>query len=339
VTKLETLTPHGWALTIASVQRDLLTWNSETVAALYHCADCGTCRAHCVTDQPLPDAIAAARAQVVARGLAPQKAYVLAETLKKWGNAYGQPLPERAPAQGEIALFVGDDAHFGRPAAVEAALALLTTAGVTPVVVGRGRNSGYLPSSLGFPDTARSLAQANLDEISASKCRQLLTLTPGDCHTLGQLYQDRLGLALPDGVVVEEVTAFLDAQAQEGRLGFARLPDEASYAYLDPTHAVRIPGRAAGPRRLLAQIMASPARELFWSRERAHPSGSTALQYTMPHLAMMLANARLEDARNVGAELVVNEAPGDLALLERLAPRHGVRVVGLFELLAQQVVR
>ena len=60
VTNLEPLTPHGWGLTIASVQRGLMTWNTETVGVLYHCADCGTCRANCVTDQPLPEAIAAA---------------------------------------------------------------------------------------------------------------------------------------------------------------------------------------------------------------------------------------------------------------------------------------
>ena len=69
VTQLETLTPHGWGLTIASVRRGLLTWNDETVDVLYSCADCGLCRANCVTDQPLPDAIAAARAEVTAHSL------------------------------------------------------------------------------------------------------------------------------------------------------------------------------------------------------------------------------------------------------------------------------
>ena len=63
VTHLETLTPHGWGLTIESVKRGLLTWNAETINVLYSCADCGACRANCVTDQPLPDAIASARAE------------------------------------------------------------------------------------------------------------------------------------------------------------------------------------------------------------------------------------------------------------------------------------
>lgn len=90
VTRRESLTPHGWALMIASVGRGLLAWDEETVQALYSCSDCGTCRAHCVTDQPLPEAIAAARADVAARDLAPAVVYETHRALKEWGNPYEQ---------------------------------------------------------------------------------------------------------------------------------------------------------------------------------------------------------------------------------------------------------
>ena len=50
VTRLETLTPHGWGLTISSIRRGMLAIDDSTVAAIYSCADCGTCRANCVTD-------------------------------------------------------------------------------------------------------------------------------------------------------------------------------------------------------------------------------------------------------------------------------------------------
>ncbi len=337
VTKLETLTPHGWALTIASVRRDLLTWNDETVGALYHCADCGACRSHCVTDQPLPDAIASARAEVTARGLAPATVYKLAETLKTWGNPYGQQIPTASGGQAEIALFVGDDAHFGRPATLNAALALLKAVGVEPLLIGVGRNNGYLASSLGFPDLARSLAQPTLDELVASGARRLLVLTAGDFYVLRQLYDDRLGLSLPDGIVVEEVTVFLAGQMQAGKLSLKQVSEPIAYAYVDPTHAVRVNDRHDAPRKLLAAVMGGGDRELFWSKDRTHPSGATALQYSMPHLAMMLAGARLEDARNAGAEAVISDSPGDLALLGRMASRYRLRVQCLYELLAAQL--
>ena len=75
VTARETFTPHAWALEIESVRRGQLKWNPETVDVLYSCADCGLCRAHCATDRPLPDAIAAARAEVVKSGAAPASVY------------------------------------------------------------------------------------------------------------------------------------------------------------------------------------------------------------------------------------------------------------------------
>ena len=58
VTQRETLTPHAWALTIdVGASAGPLTWSPDAADVLYACADCGLCQAHCVTDQPLPDAI------------------------------------------------------------------------------------------------------------------------------------------------------------------------------------------------------------------------------------------------------------------------------------------
>src|SRR4029450_2723851 len=68
VTYNEATSPHGWGLEIASVGRGLRDWKAATTDRLYQCADCGLCQSFCVTDQPLPDAIVAARAEVMAGG-------------------------------------------------------------------------------------------------------------------------------------------------------------------------------------------------------------------------------------------------------------------------------
>ena len=340
VLMLETLTPHGWGMTIASVQRGLLTWNADTAAALYHCADCGACQAHCVTDQPLPDAIAAARAEVAALGHAPAGVYRVGAMLEEWGNPFEKQAPSGPSGKGEIGLFVGDEAVYRWPKALEAALKLLHAAGVDPVVIGRGRNNGYLASSLGLPDRAQALAQATLDDLAASGVKRLLVLAPGDAFAFSRLYGERLGVTWPADVAVQEVTAFLAAQVDAGVLTLggngAQKGDGAAlpYTYLDPTHTVRLEGRWEAPRRLLDAVMSGPRCEPFWRKERAHPAGATALQFTFPYVAMMLAAARLEDAKAAGARVVVTEAPGDLALLTPLAPRYGLQVRGLYELLA-----
>jgi Fe-S oxidoreductase len=344
VTRLETLTPHGWGLLIASQRRGLLTWNDSSVDKLFSCADCGLCRSHCVTDQPLPDAIAAARAEVAAQGLAPASLYPINEALLAWGNPYQPAEPQEPGGQGEVALFVGDEAHYLWPGALEAALTLLKAVGVEPVLIGVGRNNGYIASSLGFPDTARRLAEANLADLRATGASTLLVLSPGDLFAFRQLYDERLGVDWPAGVKLLEVTTLLAERLAAGELRLTQSPSHSvtqspghPYAYVDPPHTVRAPERMAAPRSLLAAVMPTPGIELFWRQERTHPAGSTSLKFANPQLADHLTYARLGDAVQAGARLLLSEDPGTLHVLSAHALRFGVQVQGLYELLAEQL--
>jgi len=338
VTRRETLTPHGWGLTIASVQRDLLTWNQDTVDVLYSCADCGTCRAHCVTDQPLPDAIANTRAEVAAESLAPAAAYAVHKALQEWSNPYEKQVPETVNGQAEIALFVGDDAKYLQPATLGSALKLLEAAGVKPVLIGIGRSSGYLASSLGFPETAKMLVESTLDELKASGARRMLVLTPGDYYAFDRLLTDRLEVEWPQGVELQEVLSLLDKKFTAGILKFKSSDDKRPYAYIDPTHSLRIPARYETPRRLLASVMPIAGRELFWRKERMHPCGNGALQFISPHISDHLTYARLADAQQAGAQVAVTEDPGCLSHLSRHADRFGIHIQGLYELLVDHLV-
>jgi len=337
ITAKETLTPHGWGLTIASVRRGLLEWDPNTVDVLYSCADCGTCRAHCVTDQPLPEAIAAARAEVASSDLAPSAVTEVHAALQEWGNPYEEKAPSPVEGQGDVALFVGDDAQYLWPTALEAALKLLKAVGVEPVLIGVGRNNGYLASSLGYPETAQRLAQATLDDLSASGANRVLVLTPGDFFTFSQLYDERLGVEWPQDVALQEVVTFLAEQLEAGALKLELSKDETPYAYVDPTHSVSVTTRYDAPRKLLAAMLPTPGRELFWRRERAHPCGNTALQYTNHHIATHLNYSRLDDALKAGARMIVIEDPGCLAQLSRHAEMFRVEVRGLYELLADHL--
>ncbi|OUC04894.1 hypothetical protein RY27_30595 [Litorilinea aerophila] len=338
VTCIETFTPHGWALMIASERRGLLDWNVESVDKLYACADCGVCRAHCLTDQPLPDAIVAARNLVVQAGLAPPQVYELAECLRTWGTPWGAPLSEPAQAQGNVALFVGDEAYHRWPQAIDAARQLLDAIHLAPVPIGVGRNSGLVASSLGLRDVAQDLARATLQELSQVGAQELLALTPGDFYAFTQLYRERLDLPLPAEIAVIDVVTLLAERLTAGELTFRPFTLDAPWAYMDPPHAVRVdPRRHEAPRQLLAAILDSPPRELFWRRERAHPVGSLALSWTHPHVAEHLTRARLEDARRAGIRYLFSEDPGALAVLAPHAQSYGVEIRGLYEFLADRL--
>lgn len=334
VTRKETLSPHGWGLTIASLKRGLLPWDEEAADVIYSCADCGSCRSHCVTDQPLPTAIAAARAELVGRDLAPAVVYEIDAALKAWGNPYVEQAPQSVLDQGEVALFAGDEAHHLWPSALEAARTLLRVVGIEPVLIGVGRNSGYLASSLGLPDTAAALVRETLEELEATGATRMLVLTPGDYYTFSQLAGERLGIPWPEEVALKELIPYLAEKMEAKHLSLAREEEGPATAYVDPTHSVRVNSRYEAPRKLLSAVASSPTLELFWREDRAHPCGNVALQFTQPHIADHLTFARLDDALQRGARRVVTEDPGCLVHLRRHAGRFGLEVRGLYELLA-----
>ena len=338
VTHRETLSPHGWALVIASVNRGLLEWNQDTVDVIYSAPDHGNSRAHCVTDQPLPAAIASVRAEIVNQQLAPPIVYEIDERLRQYGTPFAQRKPGVIAGEGQVALFVGDEAQYLWPKTVSVASDMLVAMGINPVMIGVGRNNGYLASSLGLPDTARQLAEVTLAELQTSRAARMLVLSPGDYFTFNQLYDERLGIEFPADVELFELTTFLADKLEGGEIEFNKMRDEIPYVYVDPTHAVRLPERHNAPRQLLEAVMPSTPRELFWRRERGHPVGSTALQFTKPDIAEKLTLARLEDAQRSGAQLLISDDPGTLKQLDGLAEGFGLQVKGLYELLFDQLV-
>jgi Fe-S oxidoreductase len=336
VTSRETYTPHGWALVIESVARKQLAWTRETSDVMFACADCGLCQAHCVTDQPLPDAINRARVELTSAGLAPQGVYELDRQLRSDGGAYGAVPARSGDLRSDVVLFVGDAAqHFGR--AADAALRLLAAAGIQAEPVGAGRSTGAVAASVGLQQTAIHLATAVRDEVLAAGAKEVLVLSPADRWAFEHVYPVRLGVEWPADIKVREVVDVLAEAHADGRLHI-RCQPAGTYAYHDPSHSARVAARRPAPRSLLAAALgADAARDLFFREHRAHPAGTVGgLEVTHPRIADGLTDGRIEDARRAGAAWLVTEDPLDQhQLASRAAGKTEVK--GLYELLADRV--
>ncbi len=333
-TKREANTPHGWALLIASVDRGQMRWDAEAVDTLYECADCGLCQSFCVTDRPLPAAIVAARAHVVASGAAPPTVAEIDARLRQWGNPYRDVVPLAVNASSGTVLFAGAAAQHLRPQTLAAARRLLEALEIGHVLIGVGRSSAYLPYTLGLWDTARSLAQATLDEMVTSGCRRVIVLTAEDVHVFKNVHRE-LGLIWPEGVEVFELTALLAEAIEAGTLHFRSL--DRALTYHDPAHTPRLPARTPAARKLIAALTTEPLREMFWRERRAAPGGAVGgLAFTHPELAARMSRERLAEAAATGADMLVTEDPA--ALAHFAAHANGtIKVEGLFELLAERL--
>jgi Fe-S oxidoreductase len=334
VTKLESNTPHGWALLIASVDRGQMEWNADAVDRLYECSMCGLCQSNCVTDQPLPTAIAAARARVVLLGAAPQSISDLDTSLKNWGNPYrARPTSEISTA--DTALFVGTTHYFHSPS-VNAARRLLYALEIDHVLIGQGLSSPALPYGLGLHETAHQLAQTALREIAASQCKRLVVITPEDLYAFTDVLR-RLGLQLPSGVEVVDLITLLAEAVENNHLKLN--PIAINYTYHDAPYSPSFPARAMQVRSVLAALIRSSMREMFWRNGRAAPGGAVGgLNLTNPELAERLTRERLAEAAATGADTLITDDPAAVADFNQHASDTSLKIDSLYELLARQVV-
>ena len=192
--------------------------------------------------------------------------------------------PVASSGSGEYALFLGDAAAHLWDSTLPAVLRLLKAIHIEPVIIGSGRNSGFLASSLGLSEIAESLADKNLTELKKSGAKKLLTLCPGDYFAFETIYSDRLGASLPEEIELIDLVSLLASEHEAGNLQLNRIEIGLPYAYVDPTHAIRTLDRIEAPRHLLNAVLPSPVIELFWRKERAHPAGDGILQFTQPAL-------------------------------------------------------
>lgn len=332
VTKQEALTPHGIALTITSQRRGLIEWNEETAAIVFSEVDGGNSRAHCVNNQPFEEAVAEVRAKLVAEGFVPTAVSAAITQIQTYETPFAHQHLQPVTDSGSIALFVGDEAPYLWPDALTAALTLLKSVGVEPVLIGYGRNNGLLPQSMGYPEIGRQLAQKNLDELAATGAKTLLVLSAGDYFAWNQVYEERLELKRPSAVEIIELTSYLAEQ----NLSIQQAEDDGMIAYVDPTHAVRHEARHDKVRQLVTAV-APRTTELFFRRERALPVGSTHLQFSSPQLAAQLTKARLQDAQNSGAKTILCEDPATLYHLNQFADDYDLKVGGLYEFLTKNL--
>lgn len=274
--------------------------------------------------------------ELASAGLAPGAAYALDEKLRADGGAFGKPAPARVVTSRSV-LFVGDAAPHVSGASLASLLKLLAAAGIAAPAISQGRSSGLTASTLGFRDTAVSLARAVVADVVASGAKEVLVMSPGDRWTFTHVYPSRLGVEWPADVEVREAVTVLAEAVAAGRLNFRQSP-EAPYAYHDPCHAPRVAETRPAPRALLAAALGdADARRFFFREHRAHPCGATGgLDVTSPAIASQLAASRLADAERAGASLVITEDPACLSQLSAAAGGR-VAVKGLFEVLAARL--
>ncbi|MCA9835943.1 MAG: (Fe-S)-binding protein [Trueperaceae bacterium] len=332
----EALTPHGIALTIYSEHKGLLSWNEDSLRTVFSETDAGVARSHCATDQPFSEAVSAVKSELLSQGKMPETVARLKERLEQTPSFFGDAEFKSALEQNDYALFISDEMQYLWPESVNAVNTLIKALTLSPAEITRGKSSGFLALSLGFMEQAKKQAKQLMTELEAVKAKELIVLSQTDLYTCRHVYAERLGLSFPEEVKVTSLLALLTQAYKNGKLSFKPSADTRPYAYIDPSQALRVKDFDS-PRHLLGAILPGNQVELFWRKERTHPTGSGSTWFSNPELAEKLTRARLEDAQKQGAEVIYCEDSADLSQLNRYAADYGLELKGLYELLADHL--
>jgi heterodisulfide reductase subunit D len=343
-----------------SVVKDLTTKKpgvsaatDEQVRTLCQCTMCGACREICAARIDTTELWLEARAALAGQGKALSQFSRLAEGLRdakniasfdnetrlEWADDLdeGDVLDPQAEKV-EVLYYVGCMASF-YPRSSQVALAMAEVMKEADVrfaaLGGEEWCCGFPFEASGHPEEARAFQKHNLERILASGVKKVVTGCPTCFHTLNH----DLGDALREGgVELLHETQFLLELIREDRLQLNGLSKIVTYH--DPCDLGRNSGIYDEPREILRSIPDLTFVELHSSREgSACCGGGGNLQTVDPGLTDKIADARVDEIVESGAEIVVSACQQCEQVLAAAIQRRGlkVRVMDISELVLESL--
>ncbi|HPA18453.1 MAG TPA: (Fe-S)-binding protein [Verrucomicrobiae bacterium] len=337
----ESDTPRGRGLILSKIQKGYIAYDEDLVETVYRCCLCGMCETWCKAGCTPPTAALAARADIVAKGMAPERVRRIRENLVGTGNPFGLPPRDRfkaiaggngLPERADVLYYVGCDAAYRQPEVAGAFIKILRAAGIEFSLLADERSTGKALSILGYRDDARAAAESLVKKIRASACKVLVTTCPSSYDAFKSDYP-AMGLDL-SGIEILHASQYLDRLLSEKRIA-PRRHLAAGATLLDGTYLGRHHGIFEEPRRVLATVLGSEHSEMIWSREMAHAAGEAGgvFQLLHPELSLGLAARVLDQAAQAGASVLAVTCPATKAAL-LAADRDGMQVRDIVELVA-----
>jgi Fe-S oxidoreductase len=340
-TRREEDAPEPRVHLVELVRRGILDWDETTTETILHCNLCGLCREWCASKQDIPTIMAAARADVVSKGLARESVMKVDESLNTLRNSYDQPLEERfndislasSTDDAEVIYFIGCLSGYDRTEIPNAMIKILEAAGVKyKVMKGEEWCCGLPAYQLGLWDRAKEMSDHNAESIAATGVKTVIATCPGCARALDLEYP-KWGTTL--NVEVMHHTQFIKQLLDDGRLKLKQ-PISKKMTYHDPCHLGRDMGIYDEPREVLKKISNSDILEMFATRERALCCGSGGgYKLTNPEHAKNMGGRITDEAKFVEADVLVSSCPLCKESFSKDAGEKGLELKDIAELIVE----
>jgi Fe-S oxidoreductase len=308
---------------------------------------CTTCRA-CVQECPMliehVDAIVDMRRNLtLTQGSAPGKAPQTLENLRQTATVGGydrnaryhwavdldvKTIQKNTPV--DILLVAGEGAFDMRyQRSLRALVKLLKAANLDFAIMGAlERDTGDTARRLGDEATFQMLAKQNIETFASLTFKRIVTADPHVMHSLKNEYP-----AFGGHYQVLHHTTLLAELVSSGQLNLVKSAETRKLTYHDPCYLGRYNGETEAPRALLKSIgLQVNEMERSGLRGRCCGGGGGAPLTDIPG-KQRIPDIRIQDARNIDAELVAVACPQCTSMLEGVVGKRP-DVLDIAELLA-----
>ena len=304
---------------IKGVHEGQLSVSEGYARRLFECFMCSGCATACPSGVEIEEVFLEARRDLARMGFLPAPLVELGQTITTTGSITGeagdtrlswaQNLPFSPPEGGmhEVVYFVGCVSSlypraYGPP---QSMVSLLQHARADYAVLG-GEEAccGYPLFISGLEEAARELAQANVQRVTDTGAKRLITTCPSCYRAWREFYPQLLGEE-PD-VEVLHATQWL----AEADLPLKPLEDGRKVTYHDPCDLGRGSAIYDAPRQFLSTIEGITLVEMPQNRGEALCCGGGGnMESLAPPTSQSVAQMRVEQAVGTGADLLVTACP------------------------------
>jgi Fe-S oxidoreductase len=326
-----------------------LKWTPKLLEIIYADPLCGACDVGCKRnlDLEVELTLEALRIKAVKDGAGPMPAHKkIADNIAKQHNQFGAPHENRkkwvaadtkVAAKADVMYFAGCSASYRNPEIAQATAKILNGSGTPFMTMADEWCCGNTLYSVGMIDEAKKIAKRNIDAVKASGAKKLV-VSCAECYRMWKVdYPKMLNIATKDlGFEVIHLLEYADEALTKGSLKLTK-PVDARMTYHDACSVSRLSdpwtpwkgtrgwmgmveprlkrrrgttGLYAQPRNILKAIPGAQVVEMIRIRENSFCcAAGRGTKEAFPDLANSSAKHRLEEVREVGAEVLVSSCP------------------------------
>lgn len=294
------LNARGKMLLLKEVMDERIDLDDNLIESLFQCTTCASCAENCPSGVKVPDVIKQVRKDMVFIGTCHPAFKGMNEVLDKYTNIYAEEDAEdfgrKKKDAAEYVYFVGCVGLYREDEGTESALALLDRLKVDYTLIDEVCCSGVL-EDVGYRMKV-DLARKNIDSILATGAKSVITGCPYCFRTFNN--KPQYARLKENGLTVVHVSQFL----QDFDIG---VQTDKRVTYHDPCDLGRHCGIYEEPRSTIRRIAPNFVELPHHHADSLCCGAGGGVRGAFPKNSIAMARRRLEEAEQIGAEVLLTE--------------------------------